>query len=262
VKAPARITLLTDFGAADGYAGAVRGVIAARAPAVRVDDAGHDVPRGDIAAAAAALARYWREYPEGTVHVVVVDPGVGGARAALLVMADGRFGVGPDNGVLTPMLDSPGFESVRVVRNADLFRHPVSATFHGRDVFAPVAAYVAQGGLPGKVGPEAAVPVRLARTEPERTATGSRGVILHADRFGNLATNLPADLVRHAVDVRVGDRSVGPLRATYAAVAPGTPLALIGSDGFLEIAVRDGSAAALPGFGAGITVTVRLAGND
>jgi len=262
VKAPARITLLTDFGAADGYVGAVRGAIAARAPAVRVDDVGHDVPRGDVAAAAAALTRYWREYPVGTVHVVVVDPGVGAGRSALVVLADGRFGVGPDNGVLTPMLESPGFESAHVVRNADLFRHPVSATFHGRDVFGPVAAYLAQGGLPAKVGPEAAAPVRLPRTEPEPTASGVRGVILHADHFGNLATNLPADLVRRAVDVRVGDRSVGPLRATYADVAPGTPLALIGSNGVLEIAVRDGSAAALPGFDPRVTVTVRLAEND
>ncbi len=262
MKALAHITLLTDFGTADGYVAALHGVIASRAPAVRVDDAGHDVPRGDTAAGAAALGRYWREYPEGTVHVVVVDPGVGSARAALVVASAGRIGVGPDNGVLTPMLDSPGFESVREARNADLFRHPVSATFHGRDIFAPVAAYLVQGGLLERVGPEAASPVRLARVRPERTASGVQGVIERADRFGNLATNLPAGLVAGAVDVAVAGRSLGPLQATYADVAAGTPLALVGSDGFLEIAVRDGSAAAIPGFGPGAAVSVRLTGND
>jgi len=261
VKPPARITLLTDFGAADGYVAAMRGVIAARTPEVRVDDAGHEVARGDAAAGAAALARYWREYPPGTVHVVVVDPGVGGPRAALAVAADGRIGIGPDNGVLTPMLDSPGFASAREVRNADLFRHPVSSTFHGRDIFAPVAAYLAGGGLLERVGPEAPAPLRLARPLPERTPTGLRGVILRADRFGNLATNLPASLVAAALDVTVGERSVGPVRAAYADIDPGMPVALIGSDGFLEIAVRDGSAAALPGFGPGAPVTVRLPAN-
>lgn len=261
MKAPARITLLTDFGTADGYVAALRGVIASRAPAVRVDDAGHDVPRGDAAAAAVALGRYWREYPEGTVHVVVVDPGVGSSRAALVVASAGRLGVGPDNGVLTPMLESPGFEVAREIRNGDLFRPPVSATFHGRDIFAPVAAWLAQGGLLERVGPEAVAPVRLARTRPERTGFGVRGVTLRADRFGNLATNLPADLVAGAVDVEVAGRSLGPLRATYADVVAGAPLALVGSDGFLEIAVRDGSAAMLPGFGPGAAVSVRLTGN-
>jgi S-adenosylmethionine hydrolase len=170
-------------------------VIASRAPAVRVDDAGHDVPRGDVAAGAAALGRYWQEYPERTVHVAVVDPGVGGARAAIVVSAAGRLGVGPDNGVLTPMLVSPRFEFAREVRNADLFRHPVSDTFHGRDVFAPVAAYLAQGGSCETVGPEAAVPVRVVLAPPERSGALVWGAIGRADRFGNLSTNLPRTLV-------------------------------------------------------------------
>jgi hypothetical protein len=251
---PGRITLLTDFGFADGYAAAMRGVIAQRAPGVMVDDAGHGIEPGDIAGAAAALARYWLEYPAGTVHIVVVDPGVGGSRRGLLVRAAGRAAVGPDNGVLTPLLESPGPVGVIEIRNAALFRHPVSATFHGRDVFAPVAAFIAQGGLDDDVGPAVFDPVRLPLPELVATPAGFRGVVTGSDRFGNLATNVPARLALGAAEVRVGGRSVGRVRETYSAAAPGELLALIGSGGFLEIAVRDGSAAARLAAGRGVVV--------
>jgi hypothetical protein len=238
---------------------ALRGVLAARAPDVRVDDAGHDIRPGDIPQAALALSRYWLEYPPGTVHVVVVDPGVGGPRRALVVSAAGRFGVGPDNGVLTPLLDSPELVRVVEIRNASLFRAPVSATFHGRDVFAPVAAYLAQGGLLDAVGPDLSVEaVRLEQARPETVGDAVRGAVVAVDRFGNLLTNLPGRTVAGALGVAVDGRFVGPLRQTYADVASGEPLALVGSGGFLEIAVRDGSAAGRLGSGPGARVEARM----
>src|SRR5690606_8452553 len=166
-KAVTRITLLTDFGTADGYVAAMKGVIAARAPGVVVDDASHDVPPGDVAAAAWTLSRYWNLYPPGTVHVVVVDPGVGSERRALAAEVDGRLFVAPDNGVLTWVLAEAGDAAVVAIEAARLFRTPVSATFHGRDVFAPVAAELARraGAGPSRfrevladLGPEVADP--------------------------------------------------------------------------------------------------------
>lgn len=261
-RQPARITLLTDFGTADGYVAAVRGVIATRAPGVRADDVSHEIPPGDVARAAIALSRYWREYPPGTVHVVVVDPGVGGPRRSLVVSAAGRFGVGPDNGVLTALLDSPDLERVVEIRNERLFRQPVSATFHGRDVFAPVAAFLAQGGLQDTIGPVVASDVvRLQRSGPVTTETGIRGAVIAVDRFGNLMTDVPGDAAASAEDVAIGGISVGRVRGTYTDVASGDVLALIGSAGFLEIAVRDGSAADRLGAGPGAVVETRLASN-
>src|SRR5690606_33505136 len=172
-----RITLLTDFGTADGYVAAMKGVIAARAPGIVIDDASHDIPPGDVAAAAWTLSRYWNLYPPGTVHVVVVDPGVGSERRALAAEVDGRLFVAPDNGVLTWVLAEAGDAAVVAIEAARLFRTPVSATFHGRDVFAPVAAELARraGAGPSRfrevladLGPEVADPVRLPLPRPHR----------------------------------------------------------------------------------------------
>ncbi|HEX7049488.1 MAG TPA: SAM-dependent chlorinase/fluorinase [Longimicrobiales bacterium] len=250
-----RITLLTDFGTADGYVAAMKGVIAAIAPDVAIDDAAHDVPPGDVAAAALALARYWRLYPPGTVHLVVVDPGVGTARRALAARADGRFFVAPDNGVLTDVLAAEGGVVV-AIENPDLRRPTVSATFHGRDVFAPAAAHLARGVALDEFGPPVEDPVRLERTRPERTREGVRGAVIHVDRFGNLITDIPGEWVRGAAAVEVAGRSVGAPRRTYGDVAPGAALALVGSTGALEISVRDGSAAAAFGVGRGAEVRV------
>jgi S-adenosylmethionine hydrolase len=235
---PQTITLLTDFGTADGYAAAMRGVIASRAPAVSVYDASHEIAAGDIHAAAYALRRYWQTFPPGTVHVVVVDPGVGSARRALAVEADGRFGVGPDNGVLDALIERAN--AIHALTETALFLHPVSATFHGRDVFAPTAAYLACGGLLQRVGPRIADALRLPPTRLERTAAAVLGEVIHIDRFGNLVTNIPAPV---AGEVELDGRSVGSVRHTYADVARGELVALIGSAGVLEIAVRDGNAA-------------------
>lgn len=252
-----RITLLSDFGTADGYAAAMRGVIASLAPGVEISDATHAIGQGDIRGGAAALSRYWDLFPSGTIHVAVVDPGVGSGRRGLVVAAAGRCGVGPDNGLLEPMLAQA--ESVREIRNADLWRHPVSSTFHGRDVFAPVAAYLAGGGLFPQVGPVLDDPIRLAAATPSVEGQDLVGVVTHVDRFGNLVTSIPAARLSPGAVIQVAGQAVGPLHATYSDVDSGALVALAGSTGFLEIAVRDASAASRLAAGRGTEVRIRLA---
>lgn len=256
---PRRITFLTDFGTADGYVAAMRGVIASLAPRVHVDDISHAIRPGDIEAAAWALGRYWRSYPEGSVHVVVVDPGVGGSRRAVAVRALGRFLIAPDNGVLGYVLkDAPSVDAVSI-ENPARMRHPVSATFHGRDVFAPAAAYVAiHGELTGLGGPANNLEC-LDVPDPVREGATVRGVVLHVDGFGNLITNVPGDWVNPRDRVSIEDVEIGSLRQTYVDVVAGERLALIGSSDLLEVSVRDGDAAVALSVSRGARVTVRSA---
>jgi S-adenosylmethionine hydrolase len=198
------------------------------------------------------------------VHVVVVDPGVGTRRRPIVTESDGRFGVGPDNGVLTPML-GPGARIFEINRPG-LRLEPVSATFHGRDLFAPAAAYLAGGGSAERAGPPVRDPVLLPELRPARDDAGVSGVVVHVDRFGTLVTNVPAEWVASAValggtaSVELGGRPAGPVRRTYGDVASGDVVALIGSGGTLEISVRDGSAAERLGGTRGTPVRVRIAG--
>ena len=238
-----RITVLTDFGTGDGYAAAMKGVLASLAPDALVDDASHDIPAGDVQEAMWALARYAFLYPAGTVHLVVVDPGVGTARRAVAAEARGRFFVAPDNGVLTRILLPSGTRAVSL-ENPEHRRAEVSATFHGRDVFAPAAAHLATGGVLESLGPPAADLVRLRLPEPLRVAGKVRGEVVHVDRYGTLLSNIPrAELPAEGARVRLDGRDVGPVRRTFGDVASGEVLALVGSEGLLEVAVRDGSAA-------------------
>jgi S-adenosylmethionine hydrolase len=229
------ITLLTDFGTADGYVGEMKGVLLARIPDATLVDITHEVPPQDVDAARLTLARVWRRFPRGTVHLVVVDPGVGTQRAALAVESDHWFLVGPDNGVLSPALliaDSKAVE-LAVPPHA-------SASFHGRDVFAPAAASLALGAELATLGSPVQHP-RVRRTpEPQRLADGAlRGEVISVDRFGNAITNL--------VGLRAGTIEAGgltlPLRRTYGEVQIGAPVAIVGSSGLIELAIRDGNAA-------------------
>jgi S-adenosyl-L-methionine hydrolase (adenosine-forming) len=249
-----RVTLLTDFGTADGYVAALKGVIAAIAPAALVEDAAHDIAAGDIHGAAWALAGYWRLYPPGTVHLAVVDPGVGSSRAALALHVDGRFLVGPDNGVFTHVLHGAADASVVSITASAFIRASVSATFHGRDIFAPAAAHLAAGVPLDRLGPAVHEPVLLPLAAARRSEGVATGTVVHVDRFGNLITNIPAAWVAGGAAVRIGGRVV-PLRRTYADAAPGDLLALEGSRGMLEVAVRDGSALVVLGAAAGTAVS-------
>jgi S-adenosyl-L-methionine hydrolase (adenosine-forming) len=252
------ITLLTDFGTADGYAGAVRGVITDISPGVRIDDISHDIAAGDIAGAAIALRRYWREYPENSIHLVVVDPGVGSSRRALVGRVDGRWFVAPDNGVLTYVLqEGEQVEVVAVVHPRSLPRTP-APTFHGRDVFGPVAADLSLGAVLREFGPPIDDAVMLDIATASLDEGTGQGVIVHVDRFGNLATNIPGEWLADGARVEVGSRTIQGVHRTYSEVEPGELLALTGSDGWLEIAVREGSAATTLDAGRGMPVRVHV----
>ena len=242
------ITLLTDFGTADGYVGEMKGVLASLAPGAMIVDVAHDVAPHDVDGARLALARYWRRFPEGTVHVVVVDPGVGSARAALATLSEGRFLVGPDNGVLSPALLHAGARCVSLAVPAG-----AAPTFHGRDVFAPAAARLALGASLETLGAVEGDPLIRRTPEATRRDDGAvQGEVITVDRFGNAVTNL---LAMRGGQVQVAGLSLA-LRRTYADAAPGEPVALVGSSGLVEIAVRDGSAAERLGLRRGSSVVL------
>ena len=229
------ITLLTDFGTADGYVGELKGVLAAAIPSAQIVDISHDITPHDVELARLTVARYWRRFPEGTVHLAIVDPGVGSARAALAVSSDGRFLVGPDNGVLSPALLLPGARAVRlnVPRGA-------SPTFHGRDVFAPAAAELAKGAPLESLGDAMTEPVIHRTPEPQRAENGDIvGQVIAIDRFGNAITNILAG--QRSGSIVVAGKPL-PQRRTYAELAEGEAAAIVGSSGLIEIAVREGRA--------------------
>ena len=241
-----RVTLLTDFGTMDGYVAAMKGAITQIAPSVLIDDASHAISPGDIIPAAFALRRYWKLYPEGTVHIVVVDPGVGSARRALAIRADDRILIGPDNGVFTFVLQD--------ARDSEVFaidaKPDISRTFHGRDVFAPAAGRIAAGEAVEAMGKRVEDAIRIIMPAPISTESSVRGEVVYVDRFGNLITNIPSALLQDKHTARIADRIVNVV-GTYSDVESGELLALINSDGMVEVAVRDGNAAATLGVGRG-----------
>jgi S-adenosyl-L-methionine hydrolase (adenosine-forming) len=248
------ITFLSDFGTSDSYVGEVKGVLASLAPGIPVIDISHEIRPGDVRAAAHVLGRSWHRFPGGTVHLVVVDPGVGGTRAALAVESGGHRFVGPDNGVLTPAFYN-ATPSIVFLPEPD----GAAATFHGRDLFAPAAAGLALGASLEQLGqPLGAEPCRLVDPVPWYQGKAVIGEVLHVDRFGNLVTNLTEDLVPGYAVLEVEDFEIGPVRRTFADVPRGELLAYIGSGNTVEIAVRDGSATRRLGIGVGGRIRVRL----
>lgn len=241
------VTLLTDFGTADGYVGEIKGVLLSAAASVEVVDIAHDIAPQDVESARLAVARYWRRFPAGTVHMVIVDPGVGSSRRALAVASDGLFLTGPDNGVLSPALLSDGS------RVAELpIPHSAAPTFHGRDVFAPAAARLATGASLDSLGVTALDPVVLRTPPTYRLDDGSiAGVVIATDRFGNLITNLSAPSEGVIV---IGDVTIGEIVRTYSSASSHGLVAIIGSGGLIEVALRDGSAASKLGAGRGSPV--------
>jgi S-adenosyl-L-methionine hydrolase (adenosine-forming) len=251
-----RVTLLTDFGTADGYVAAMKGVIAAIAPSVIIDDASHDIAPGDVRSAAWALGAYWRLYPPASVHIAVVDPGVGSERRPLAVEVEERIIIAPDNGLITEVLMGSEVTHAVEIRNLPLLHGDISATFHGRDVFAPAAALILSGVTLPEVGPPVTDPVLLPASSPVRDGDAIVGSIVHVDRFGSLVTDIPGAAVHRGYVEVEGGTSVPVLR-TYSDVKSGEGVALIGSRGFVEVSVRDGNAARKLGVGRGATVTWR-----
>lgn len=240
------IALLTDFGLTDPYVGVMKGVLAARAPGVPVIDVSHGVPPQSVLVGALFLDAAWRWFPEGTVFVVVVDPGVGTARRPVVVRCEERLFVGPDNGVFGLL---PRGETRLIT--ADWGFPSRSSTFHGRDLFAPVAARLATGAAFEAVGPPVTDPCAL----DQPASDGDNGVVLYLDSFGNAITNLPG----RAHGSLVFEGHVAPVVATYGAGPEGPPIALTGSTGQLEIAVRNGNAARMYGLRPGTPVSWRAA---
>jgi S-adenosylmethionine hydrolase len=262
------IAILTDFGHRDHYVGVMKGVIAAIAPGTPVVDLAHGVPPQSIAAGALILAQSWRYFPPRTVFLAVVDPGVGTKRLpiAIATRAGARF-IGPDNGLLA--IAAAEAEVTQIVElRTPRYQLPVtSATFHGRDIFAPVAAWIARGTRLAALGPRIASITPLATevgvTQAARALTGT---VIYVDGFGNLVTNLSRERIEAFAGrasqgrllIRLGRRPPIGLRGTYGDVPAGTPLALFGSFGMLEIAIRDGHAAGSLGAEVGTAVTLKL----
>jgi hypothetical protein len=264
---PPIITLLTDFGTADYFAAALKGVILGRCTGATIVDVTHEIPRHDIAAAAFTLLAVYRSFPPGTVHVAVVDPGVGSNRRPIAATAGGQIFVAPDNGLVDYVLQRESGGRVHHVTAAHLFRRPASMTFHGRDVFAPVAAALASGTATSQLGPQISDYVKLPPLRPAADADGVwHGWVLHADRFGNCVTSFArdeapaADLERRGFRLTIGGRSVTELREFYEAEegSAGGLFAIWGSAGFLEVSALRDSAANLAGAKRGDGVTLRL----
>ena len=239
------VTLTTDFGTADGYVGEVKGVILSVAPDAVIVDVTHEIPPGDVDDASWVLNRLWDRFPEGTVHVVVVDPGVGGPRRPVTVRLRRRWFVGPDNGLLTDAMAGRAVEEARVLRPESFAAGKPSATFHGRDVFAPAAGWLASGRPALGLGPNITAIDLIVRERQEPTRVGSavRGHVVHVDRFGNLITDIPSAWLAPTALVEVEGQAISGVKSSYGSVAPGELVALIGSVDTLEISVREGSAA-------------------
>lgn len=236
------ITLCTDFGLTDHYQGAMKGVILGINPDAVIVDITHSIPEFDVLSGAITLNNFYSYFPPGTIHIGVVDPGVGGERKPLALEADGHYFIGPDNGLFSLVYKRSGKLNVREITNKEYMLPHVSSTFHGRDVFAPAAAHLSMGVDLNELGDEAASPLRLGLPVPEAEGGKVTGEVIHGDSFGNLLTNIPAELVKRGSLVYVDGISLGIPRESYGSVKKGELLSIIGSSGYLEIAVCQGSA--------------------
>lgn len=262
------VALMTDYGSEDHYAAALKGVIFGVCPSATVVDVTHDVPPQDILRGALILHDVWACFPSGTIFLAVVDPGVGTDRGILLGRYGGRFVVAPDNGLVAWVHHAQKPDLLYAVENHRYFRTPVSSTFHGRDIMAPVSAHLAAGVAPEAFGPPLSQPVLLdgpwaAEEVAEAKRKTIRGRVLYVDRFGTLVTNILQKRVldrgepRQSPRVWVNDECVGAIRSTFSDVAEGEIVALIGGGGRLEVAVNRGRAADRFGPAESLTVIVR-----
>lgn len=235
----------------------MKGVIATLAPEASVVDVSHGIPPQAVLVGALVLRQAAPYFPRGTIHVAVVDPGVGTARRPLCVVTDAGCFVGPDNGLLSLAAEAAGIRRIVELTDERFFLSPRSATFHGRDVFAPVAAALASGTRPTALGPERPDLYRIRLPAPATEAGEVRGEVVYVDHFGNLISNLsPEQFPGAPFLVTVGDVRVGTIFRTYADVPAGAAVALVSSFGLLEIAVRDGSAHDTLGLGIGSPIVL------
>lgn len=262
MRGPRTITLLTDFGLDDAYAGVMKGVIASIAPRANVVDLCHAVQPYQIGQARFLLRQSWRYFPQGAIHVCVIDPGVGGSRRALCVQAAGHLFIGPDNGLFTDLLHEKGARA-REIANPKLMLPHVSQTFHGRDVFAPAAAHLAAGIPPARLGKLVQDATRLETGAPVRIGRRFwQGEVAHIDRFGNVITNLDAAgffaLAHKGLELKIGFEALRRRANAYAEAPAGELFVIAGSAGTLEVSLKEGSAAKKLGVGIGAPVELEV----
>ncbi len=258
------ITLTTDYGTSDHLVGTLKGVMLKINPDVKFVDINHNVVPYDVLDGALAIGAAYRYFPPRTIHLVIVDPGVGTHRRPLLVCGEQQYFVAPDNGVLSMVYEKESSLVVRHITAEHYFLHPVSNTFHGRDIFAPAAAWLSKTWQAASFGAEVSDYVRFALPKPRAANHAIKGVVLRIDRFGNLITNLALEDVPQAMAVEgkikllVGNKEVQKFAQSFAQGAPGEPFAILGSSGFLEISVNKGNAARALGVQRGAEVTLEL----
>jgi len=262
------VTLLTDFGARDPFVGIMKGVILGVCPDASLVDLCHEVPAHDVLRASFLLQTAVREFPAGTIHVAVVDPGVGGARRPILAEIDDQVFVAPDNGLLSHLFASAGRRRVRHLVAQEYWRHPVSTSFHGRDIFAPVAGHLAAGVEPARFGPEIGDPASLEIPRPRvEAASRIQGTVMWVDRFGNCITNIAhnelkaiADAGGGSIRVHAGGRPLGTLVGRFGEVLPGEAGAILGSAGYVALFCNRGDLARQWSLAPGDEVLLETAG--
>jgi len=258
------ITLTTDFGTGDYFVGAMKGVILSINPEVEIVDISHNVLPHDVLDGALTIGQAYKYFPAKTIHVVVVDPGVGSSRRPLLIAGDQHYFIGPDNGVFSSVYEQSEALHVWNVISEHYFRQPVSNTFHGRDIFAPVAAWLTKSWQTSAFGESITDFVRFAMPKPKVNGNIVKGVVLRVDHFGNLITNLtPADVPALATangkfTIKAGNARITKLVSTFSQAAPGEAVGVIGSTGYLEIAMNKANASRALGAARGAEVTVEL----
>jgi S-adenosylmethionine hydrolase len=261
------ITLLTDFGTRDEYVGLMKGVILSINPAVTIVDITHRIDRQDIVEAAYVIHSAYRYFPAGSVHLIVVDPGVGTGRSLLAFKMRKQYFVAPDNGVLTLLFNDESDTTLIRLTNSNFFLKTVSRTFHGRDIIAPVGAHIARGVDFHQLGPEItpANAVRLNNLQPRISNSGEiTGTVVAVDHFGNLISNIDYPLLaqidpsgqKNKIRIQIGSHTLDGIYETYENGRPNTPMALFGSRGYLEVAVNQGNAAQVLNAGKGDSIRV------
>jgi S-adenosylmethionine hydrolase len=256
------ITLTTDFGLQDYYVSAMKAVMLGISPGIRLVDISHEIPSQDIMAGSWILKNSAMLFPPNTVHTVVVDPGVGTERQPVALQIEDQYFVGPDNGIFSLLTQEHDFEAVRLT-NEKYWRDETSSTFHGRDIFAPVAAHLSQGVDLVDLGEPIDKLVTYRWTVPIADKDGLEGMVIHIDKFGNLITNITASLLEEvikdkSVKIYVGNTILDEIASTFGSVAEGEPVAYIGSSGVLEIAINKGNAKEMLGVQKGAQISLIL----
>lgn len=239
------ITLTTDFGLNDHYTGAMKGVIYSINPDAKIVDITHNIPPQDVFRGAFILRNAYRFFPEGTIHVVVVDPGVGSNRRPITVQADQNFFVGPDNGLFSFIYRESKSVKINEIANSKFLLPETSNTFHGRDIFAPVAAHLSLGISFGDLGNEVLDPIKFEIIDPEVYGDEIIGEVIYEDSFGNLITNIPARMIKSGSRICIGKWVIDSVSESYSEVQRGELLAIVGSSGLLEFSVNQGRASDL-----------------